>query len=324
MRELFEGSELLRRARKNGLGWNVVVEAIKFLLVIKAADSLTQRVAWVAYTHGLDRFVSRDLLWLLSIGLVGLVAILYSLVWEHMRPADLGVRFSPARRLLLSLGCGFVAGAVLMGLSFLVSTLLGGMNVTFDIQTTRALSFLGMLLLYLFQAFGEEVMYRGSFMMAVARKNGPWIAVVATSLLFSLHHHINSGYGPVAFVNLFLLAAILGMVTFLTDRIWAATAIHAAWNFFQGSVFGVNVSGVTPDPATTLMSSVAQGNSLVSGGEMGIEGSVVATVVLAAALVALIIIARRREPVAGEASQGDAPQASGARSDAARARHFRG
>lgn len=115
MRELFEGSELLRRARKNGLGWNAIIEVIKFLLVIKAADSLTQRVAWAAYSHGLDRFVSRDVLWLLSIGLIGLVAIAYSLVWEHMRPADVGVRFSPAGKILRGLGCGFAAGAIVMG-----------------------------------------------------------------------------------------------------------------------------------------------------------------------------------------------------------------
>lgn len=323
MRELFEGSELLRRARKNGLGWNAIIEVIKFLLVIKAADSLTQRVAWAAYSHGLDRFVSRDVLWLLSIGLIGLVAIAYSLVWEHMRPADVGVRFSPAGKILRGLGCGFAAGAIVMGGGWLIATLLGGFDVKVNVQDTQAASFVGMLLVYLFQSFGEEVMYRGSFMMAVARRNGPWIAVIASSLLFSLHHHINSGYGPVAFINLFMLAAILGIVTFLTDRIWAATAIHAAWNFFQGNVFGVNVSGVSPDPTTTLMSSTAQGNALISGGKMGVEGSLAATLALVVALAVLIVIARRKasEGSVGDSGAADAPVARG---DAGAARHLRG
>ncbi|MBP3885478.1 MAG: CPBP family intramembrane metalloprotease, partial [Olsenella sp.] len=194
---------------------------------------------------------------------------------------------------------------LIMGLCFLLATILGGLDVVINVQSARALNVLWMMLIYLFQAFGEEVMYRGSLMMAVARKNGPWIAIVASSFLFSLHHYSNGGYGPVAFVNLFLLAVLLGMVTFLTNRIWAAGAIHAAWNFFQGNVFGVNVSGATPDPATALMFSTAKGNALVSGGDMGLEGSIASTVVLAVAIVVLVVICLRRK--AGTSQEADVP-----------------
>jgi membrane protease YdiL (CAAX protease family) len=319
MRDLFENSELLRRARKNDLGWNVVIEVIKFILVIKAADALTERIANVFYVHHTEPFASLGGVWLFGVGLLTFTAIAYSLIWERMRPADIGVRFTPARKTMLGLAGGYAAGALIMGACFLLTTLLGGLNVTINVQSARALNVLWMLLIYLLQAFGEEVMYRGSLMMAIARKNSPWIAIAASSVMFSLHHYDNDGCGPVAFLNLFLLAVLLGMVTFRTNRIWAAGALHTAWNFFQGNIFGVKVSSFAPAPASALMFSTARGNPLISGGDMGLEGSLVSTAVLVVAIVVFVMICLRRKADAGQQEDVASIDASIARS-----KHMRG
>ncbi len=82
-------------------------------------------------------------------------------------------------------------------------------------------------------------------------------------------------------VYLFLLALVCGMSVFLTNRIWMAGAIHAAWNLFQGNIFGVAVSGNMADPTATLLVSTTKGSALLSGGEMGLEASLAATLTLA-------------------------------------------
>lgn len=294
MTGLFEDSQLVADVRQTDLGSHVVVEMLKFAVVIYVADVATSKLAELAISRGLEPFASLGGVWLVAIGLLSFVALAYCALWERMRPRHLGVRFTPLKDTGLGLVVGYACGAVIMSVSVLIATLLGGFSLQGNLQNAAALNVLWMLAVYLFQAFGEEVLYRGAFMMAVARKNSVVVALVVSSLFFSLHHHFNAGYGPIAFVNLFILALLLGVTVLLTNRIWAATAIHAAWNFFQGNVFGVNVSGAATDQASTLLMSTATGNPLVTGGAMGIEGSLVSTVVLIAALVAVVLWARNR------------------------------
>lgn len=160
-------------------------------------------------------------------------------------------------------------------------------------------------LIYVFQAFGEEVLYRGTCMTCIARKNKAVWAIVISSLLFSLHHHFNGGYGPVAFVNLFLLGALLAITVLWTNRIWAATALHAAWNFFQGNVFGVNVSGSAPSATGTIFTCTPFDAPLITGGQMGLEGSIITTVVLVISLAAALWMYARKPKHAKSAEHSD-------------------
>ena len=52
--------------------------------------------------------------------------------------------------------------------------------------------------------------------------------------------------------------------------------IHFAWNFTQGGIFGVAVSG---NSGAGLLRSVTQGPLLLTGGDFGAEASVFAMVV---------------------------------------------
>jgi len=54
--------------------------------------------------------------------------------------------------------------------------------------------------------------------------------------------------------------------------------LHTAWNFLQGNMFGVAVSG-NGAPTDSLFRPLIQGNSWLTGGAFGIEASVI-TVVL--------------------------------------------
>ena len=60
---------------------------------------------------------------------------------------------------------------------------------------------------------------------------------------------------------------------------WGVAGIHGAWNFAQGNLFGILVSG--QQSGTSLMTFLPQGNQdWLSGGSFGIEGSVMTSLVL--------------------------------------------
>lgn len=60
-----------------------------------------------------------------------------------------------------------------------------------------------------------------------------------------------------------------------TDTVWGVAGIHGAWNFAQGNLFGILVSG--QPSGTSLMTFLPQGNP---GGSFGIEGSIMTSLVL--------------------------------------------
>jgi uncharacterized protein len=65
-----------------------------------------------------------------------------------------------------------------------------------------------------------------------------------------------------------------------TRRLWLPIGIHFAWNFVQGGIYGVSVSGVE---AKGLLQSTLSGPALLSGGEFGAEASIFAVIVCLAA-----------------------------------------
>jgi hypothetical protein len=69
----------------------------------------------------------------------------------------------------------------------------------------------------------------------------------------------------------------IGAVYMATRSLWFAMGMYTAWNFLQGSIFGVAVSG-TGAPTDSLFQPLIQGNHWLAGGAFGIEASVIAVV----------------------------------------------
>ena len=75
--------------------------------------------------------------------------------------------------------------------------------------------------------------------------------------------------------------------------IWAVGAIHAAWNFVQGNIFGFNVSG-NPKFDTILEAQTSNFGAILSGGDFGPEGGLGVTVILLIALLFALIIPTKK------------------------------
>ena len=101
------------------------------------------------------------------------------------------------------------------------------------------------------------------------------------SLAFGFAHYFNPDATARACLWIALEAGVLlGGAYMLTRSLWLPTGLHAAWNFTQGAVFGVPVSG---SPATGLVRATLSGPELLSGGGFGLEASVIALVIATAA-----------------------------------------
>ena len=97
------------------------------------------------------------------------------------------------------------------------------------------------------------------------------------------------------FALLFVVAPSVAAVSAAQNVSLQALAVtpiglHAAWNFFEGSVYGFPVSGSTRD---SLLTVEARGPELATGGAFGPEGSLVGlAAMLLTALVLWLIRAR--------------------------------
>jgi uncharacterized protein len=69
---------------------------------------------------------------------------------------------------------------------------------------------------------------------------------------------------------------LLAAAYVLTGRLWFPMGLHAGWNFSEGSLYGLSVSGFTPTNAVTV--GKLNGPTILTGGAFGPEASIVAVV----------------------------------------------
>jgi membrane protease YdiL (CAAX protease family) len=147
-------------------------------------------------------------------------------------------------------------------------------------------------LLALIPGVTEEILFRGILFRFIEKTAGSWIALGVTSALFGIAHIFNPN---ASFVAAFAIAVeaglLLGAVYMLTRRLWAAIGVHAAWNFTQGWIFGLPVSG---GHANGLVRGRLEGPELLSGGAFGLEAGMIAVVIATAAGVAVLVVAINR------------------------------
>lgn len=191
------------------------------------------------------------------------------------------------------LGAGLLFGFLLFSGMTGVVWLLGGIQF----QGVRGIGNLwGMIALGIISGTFEEILFRGVLFRQFEAMLGTWAALAITSALFGLGHIFNPG---ATWFSSFAIAVeagiLLGAAYMITRRLWFPVAIHAAWNFTQGWVFSVPVSGGAAPEG--LLLTTRKGPLWLTGGDFGLEASAVAMVVATLAGLALLVRAIRRDGV---------------------------
>lgn len=123
-------------------------------------------------------------------------------------------------------------------------------------------------------AFAEEVIFRGFVLRLLDKAIGSLPAIAITSLAFGLLHTGNKYVSVMQAVLLGISAGLLlGACYYLTRRLWLAMGLHLSWNFVQGGIFNSDVSG--NGYSGGLLKASFSGPEYLTGGKMGIEGSVI-------------------------------------------------
>ncbi len=187
------------------------------------------------------------------------------------------------------LAAGIVGGTVLFSVVIGIIATLGGYKV---VGTGAISSLYAAAALAILSGVVEEIVLRGLFFRLLERLLGSWIALALSAALFGALHLGNPNATPSAALAIALEAGVmLAALYMLTRRLWAAIGLHAAWNFAQGGIYGIAVSGFKQ---TGLLRPVVEGPAWLTGGSFGAEASLPAVLVNTVFGVALLVLAQRR------------------------------
>lgn len=282
----------LVRARREPLIWvQYLVGLVGFFIANVAFATSGAMLAWVADPSSGGDFMRHP--WpALPVGMVIYAATavaMFALITFFIarRPTfEFGVT-----RWFSELGIGVLLGVALIAVSVGIVAALGGYQVSGVQVGTGILVGIG---LGIGPGFAEEILFRGVLLRLLDKQIGSWAALAITSVLFGAVHLSNSGASVQGAVAIMIEAGVLlGAAYLVTRRLWFAVGIHAGWNAAQSALFSINVSG-TGMGSGGLLTSTMNGPHWLTGGSMGIEGSVIAIAVGLLAGVALLVVAKRR------------------------------
>lgn len=139
----------------------------------------------------------------------------------------------------------------------------------------------------------EELLFRGVLFFSVEKWFGGWVALVVSSLVFGLSHMAN----PQATLEGALFIAVeagilLGAAVMLTRKLWLGIGFHVAWNYTQQAIFSSIVSG--NDAAPGWIRSTIKGPEYLTGGNFGVESSVLALLLCTSTGIVMLVMAHRR------------------------------
>jgi membrane protease YdiL (CAAX protease family) len=126
-------------------------------------------------------------------------------------------------------------------------------------------------------AVTEEMLFRGILFRWLEQFGGSWVALLLTSAFFGAAHLMNPNASWIAAGGIALEAGVmLGAAYMLTRSLWLPMGLHAAWNFTQGEIYDIPVSGTKVDG---IVNAQISGPPLLSGNGFGLEASVIAIAV---------------------------------------------
>jgi uncharacterized protein len=191
------------------------------------------------------------------------------------------IGFAP-RHAVRDLVLGLIAGAALFTIVMLELALTGHYRVT-AVALTPDLAVA--ILLFVPDAVLEELLFRGVFFRLVEEWAGSWAGIIVSAALFGAAHAANHGATWISTTAIALEAGVLLAAAYIVTRtLWFPIGLHFGWNFFEGPVYGTQVSG--GHLVGSALAGHVSGPAWLTGGAFGPEAGVpaIVTCVIAAAI----------------------------------------
>ncbi len=317
-------SPMITQAKEQRKGYNLILEILIFILIFiisAIVESIILIVPMFIYIFNDDKIQSLissggaydysttydyimdrvsnmpDSLFCLSLfATVGIIitVLIYCAKFEKRKLSTLGfIR----KNIFSEYGKGLLIGFIMFALVLLLNIITGSVKNIPSGFTVSKLPFLLIILAgFLIQGASEEILCRGYFCVSVACRSSIITSIAVSSIAFGALHLANPGVTIFAVINISLFGIFMAVYMLKRGSLWGVCAIHSIWNFTQGNIFGMSVSGNTKSSSLLTFNNI-DGKEIWNGGSFGPEGGLCVTFVLAAALLILIFGCKSKERV---------------------------
>ncbi len=259
-------------------GWRILIWIIALFIGSIPIGFLTP---FVVATFGKGTAFSEAFV-KLGITIVGVV-ITYLLLryLDKRRFASLGLNLRSGA--VGELGKGLAIGFIMLSAAVGMMWIFGDHELSWPKESAEYFTsgFLMNAVLFIVVGFNEEIMFRGYVFQSMIEGTNFWISTMFWSLLFGAAHLGNPNVSVFGVANIVLAGVLLSLAYYQTRSLWMPIGLHIAWNFTEGWIWGLPVSG------TTVLQPLFNGREIGpdwwTGGTFGPEGGAACTLVCAIA-----------------------------------------
>jgi hypothetical protein len=264
-------------------GWRIGLYLLIFVPSLLPGIGVLKLVGWLFNLPGGKDIASPiNIIFMIVVASGLAIAAYITLRWVDKRPYELlGLNFSLST--IKEIISGFAIGASNLVIVVAVLSILGFLKISWngiDFVIGQSIFIYG--LVFIGGASIEELANRGYIFQALCEGTRTWFALFATSLIFSIVHLFNQHMSAASILFLFVHGILYAVAYLKTRSLWTAIGVHWTWNWMQGPICGVPVSGSVI--SNSLFTAQPQGPDILSGGQFGVEGSILAS------LISLVIV----------------------------------
>ena len=239
------------------------------LFIVAAFLSIIGYGLLISGYQGADYFAHPGLTVVAAAIILGLYALFVRWIERHW-PADL-----PLGKLVPHTLLGILVGFIIMVL--VVSTIVAMGDATVTWKGFSVEKQFNVFMMFLAVAVGEEMIFRGVIFRWIDERWNTWVALLISAILFGWMHISNDNATWWSSLAIAVEAGLLlGAAYKWSGSLWVPIGIHWAWNYTQGNIFGLAVSG--SDAGETMLTTIVNGPDIITGGAFGPEASIISVI----------------------------------------------
>jgi membrane protease YdiL (CAAX protease family) len=168
-----------------------------------------------------------------------LAALALVLRWEGTRPSDYGVTVDRELPRGLYIGVASYFVPFLMAGSVVLMLNLAQIEVSTDLLAVVGQGFVLVLLVLLYEAIPEELIFRGYFFRVLSERLPVWATVIGQALLFTAFGFVvGAAVTAERALMFFLMSISLGYVRQITGTVYATIGVHAVFQLLAQWLLG--------------------------------------------------------------------------------------
>ena len=239
------------------------------LFIVAAFLSIIGYGLLISGYQGADYYAYPGLTVVAAAIILGLYALFVRWMERHW-PADLSLGRLVPHTLL-----GILVGFIFMVL--VVSTIVAMGDATVTRRGFSVEKQFSVFMMFLAVAVGEEMIFRGVIFRWIDERWNTWVALLISAILFGWMHISNDNATWWSSLAIAVEAGLLlGAAYKWSGSLWVPIGIHWAWNYTQGNIFGLAVSG--SDAGETMLTTIVNGPDIITGGAFGPEASIISVI----------------------------------------------